>query len=305
MKKNLSDYLVALVVIACSLVLLAALTLALSGYQLKKPSRTLEIDYRDIAGIHLASELRYAGAPAGHVIAIRHLTAAERNAAKDEAQQNAVRVTVNINENVPPLPADVQASIGSDTLLSDKFIALSAGSPTAPGLASAAVIQGQSGGNIDQLLQNAGPLFQKASDLLAGLQGDLKELMPKLSSTLDSAQKSVASVQGLVNNANSLVADNGSLRQAVDNLKSVEGDLDDLLKKAGGFVGNTDRDLGARMKELAVVLQNLKVATTHLKALAQSLGEKPSRLIFSGKPAKLQSEEAILKSSQPLPAKTQ
>ena len=39
MKKNLSDYLVALSVIACSVVLLAALTIALSGFRLKKPSR--------------------------------------------------------------------------------------------------------------------------------------------------------------------------------------------------------------------------------------------------------------------------
>ncbi len=35
MKRSLSDYLVALFVIACSIVLLAALTFALSGYRLK------------------------------------------------------------------------------------------------------------------------------------------------------------------------------------------------------------------------------------------------------------------------------
>ena len=46
MKRNLSDYLVALAVIACSIVLLGALTVALSGYRLKKPTRTLQIDYR-------------------------------------------------------------------------------------------------------------------------------------------------------------------------------------------------------------------------------------------------------------------
>ena len=45
MKRNLSDYLVALSVIACSIVLLGALTFALSGYRLKKPTRTLQINY--------------------------------------------------------------------------------------------------------------------------------------------------------------------------------------------------------------------------------------------------------------------
>ena len=78
MKKKLSDYLVALSVIFCSVVLLAALTIALSGYRLKKPTRTLQIHYQDVTGIKLHSEVRYAGAPAGRVIAMRHLSASER-----------------------------------------------------------------------------------------------------------------------------------------------------------------------------------------------------------------------------------
>ena len=80
MKRNLSDYLVALAVIACSIVLLGALTVALSGYRLKKPTRTLQIDYEDVTGIKVHSEVRYAGAPAGRVIAMRHLSAAQRAA---------------------------------------------------------------------------------------------------------------------------------------------------------------------------------------------------------------------------------
>ena len=75
MKRNLSDYFVALFVIVCSVVLLGALTFALSGRQLKKPTRTLQINYEDVTGIKVNSEVRYAGAPAGRVIAMRHLTA--------------------------------------------------------------------------------------------------------------------------------------------------------------------------------------------------------------------------------------
>ena len=65
MKRNLSDYFVAVFVIACSVVLLGALAFALSGRQLKKPTRTLQINYEDVTGIKVNSELRYAGAPAG------------------------------------------------------------------------------------------------------------------------------------------------------------------------------------------------------------------------------------------------
>jgi len=94
MKRNLSDYLVALAVIICSLVLLGALTVALSGYRLQKPSRTLQIDYEDVAGIKVHSEVRYAGAPAGRVIAMSHLSAAQRVAAPNK--KDAVRVSIEL-----------------------------------------------------------------------------------------------------------------------------------------------------------------------------------------------------------------
>src|SRR5437667_9832604 len=134
MKRNLSDYLVALFVIACSIVLLAALTFALSGYRLKKPTRTLQINYEDVTGIKVNSEVRYAGAPAGRVIATRHLTAKERDARANK--RDAVRVTVRLDQGSQPLPADVTATLSSDTLLSPKFVALSAGTPGRDTLAS-------------------------------------------------------------------------------------------------------------------------------------------------------------------------
>src|ERR1700740_3366722 len=123
MKRNLSDYLVALSVIACSVVLLAALTIALSGYRLKKPTRTLQIKYEDVTGIKIHSEVRYAGAPAGRVIGMRHLNSDERT--KSENKKDAVIVTVELDEAIPPLPTDVTATLSSDTLLAPKFVALS------------------------------------------------------------------------------------------------------------------------------------------------------------------------------------
>ena len=65
-----SDYLIALVVILCTLVLLGALAMTLTGFRLTKPGRTLQLDFPDVAGIHQHSQVRYAGAPAGSVIAI-------------------------------------------------------------------------------------------------------------------------------------------------------------------------------------------------------------------------------------------
>src|SRR5436190_403099 len=109
MKRNLSDYVVALSVIVCSVILLAALTMALSGFRLKKPARTLQIDFEDVTGVKLHSEVRYAGAPAGRVIALRHLSRDQRESAANK--RNAVRVTVSLVDEIPPLPATAKADL--------------------------------------------------------------------------------------------------------------------------------------------------------------------------------------------------
>ncbi|MEP6778079.1 MAG: MlaD family protein, partial [Chthoniobacterales bacterium] len=178
MKRNFSDYLVALAVIVCSAVLLAALTIALTGYRLKKPTRTLQIDYEDVTGIKVHSEVRYAGAPAGRVISMRHLTAAQRVA--QENKKDAVRVTVALEENIPSLPADITATLSSDTLLSPKFVALSAGTPGTATLANNSVIEGHPAYGIEQITAAAGPLFENANKLIDNLNGTVTNVKTDL-----------------------------------------------------------------------------------------------------------------------------
>ena len=291
MKRNLSDYLVALSVIACSIVLLAALTYALSGYRLKKPTRILQINYEDVTGIKVNSEVRYAGAPAGRVIAMRHLTAKERQASTNT--KDAVRVTASLDEGIPPLPTDVTASLSSDTLLSPKFVALSAGTPGGQTLANNAAIEGHPAYGIEQITAAAGPLFENANKLLdnlnvtvTGLKTDLGEFTPKLGPLADS-----------------LKIDADNLQNVVKNLDSVTKNADTVLGTTDRFIGTTDKQLQEQLKQLHVTLLNLKVVTTYAKALVETLAQKPNRIIFSGKPATLTPESEILKSSKPLPAR--
>ena len=284
MKRNLSDYLVALSVILTSLVLLAALTIALTGYHLKKPTRTLQINYEDVTGIKVNSELRYAGAPAGRVIAMRHLTAKERESSPNK--RDAVRVTVSLDDGIPPLPADVVATLSSDTLLAPKFVALSAGTPGGT-LANNAAIEGHPAYGLDQITAAAGPLLDNLNVTVANLKNDLGQFTPKLGPLADS-----------------LKIDVDNLQNVVKNLDGVSRDADTVLGTADTFISATDKQLQEQLKQLHVILLNLKVVTTHAKALVETLAEKPNRLIFSGKPAKLTPEAEILKSSKPLPAKS-
>jgi ABC-type transporter Mla subunit MlaD len=291
MKRNLADYLVALFVIACSIVLLAALTFALSGYRLKKPTRTLQINYEDVTGIKVNSEVRYAGAPAGRVIAMRHLTAKEREAGANK--KDAVRVTVSLDEGIPPLPTDVSATLSSDTLLSPKFVALSAGTPGGETLANNAAIEGHPAYGLEQITAAAGPLFEKANKLLdnlnvtvTGLKTDLGEFTPKLGPLADSLKMDV-----------------DNLQNTIKNLDAMAKGADTLFGSADTFIKTTDKQLQEQLKQLHVTLLNLKVVTTYAKALVETLAQKPNRVIFSGKPATLTPEAEILKSSKPVPAR--
>jgi ABC-type transporter Mla subunit MlaD len=298
MKRNLSDYVVAISVIICSVILLAALTMALSGFRLKKPTRTLQIDFEDVTGVKLHSEVRYAGAAAGRVIAMRHLTREQREAG--ENKRKAVRVTVSLMDEVPPLPADVIATLSSDTLLSPMFVALSAGTPGSETLANNAVIEGHTAYGIQQIAAAAGPLIDNANKLIDSLKAtvgnldgtisnvrnDLGTVLPKIAPVLDVAK-----------------IDLEELQRIIKGLDDVEKNANAVFENAGKFVGTTDKQIQEQMKELRVILLNLKVVSTHAKALTETIAEKPSRIIFSGKGNKLTPESEILKSKEPLPAK--
>jgi ABC-type transporter Mla subunit MlaD len=290
MNRSLSDYLVALFVIACSVVLLAALTFALSGYRLKKPTRTLQIKYQDVTGVKVNSEVRYAGAPAGRVIAMRHLTPKERQSSSN--QKDAVVVTISLDDDVPPLPADITATLSADSMLAPKFVALSAGTPGDKTLANNSTLEAHPAYGIEEITAAAGPLFENANGLLnnlsgtvTDLKGDLASFMPKLGPLADSLKTDADDLQG-----------------TVKGLDKIEDQAGALFSTADTFVGTTDKSLQEQIKELHVILLNLKVTTTHAKALIDSLAEKPNRVIFSGKAPKLTPEDEIIKSSKPLPA---
>jgi ABC-type transporter Mla subunit MlaD len=300
MKKNFSDYVVALSVIACSVVLLAALTMALSGFRLKKPTRTLQIDFEDVTGVKLHSEVRYAGAPAGRVIAMRHLSRDQRESATNK--RNAVRVTVSLADDIPPLPADVIATLSSDTLLAPMFVALSAGTPGGETLANNAVVEGHPAYGIQQIAAAAGPLVDNANKLIDTLSRTVTNLDGTITTVRTGLDEFMPKIPPLIDTAKT---DLDELQRIIKGLDEVEKNANTLLESAGKFVGNTDKQLQEQMKELRVILLNLKVVSTHAKALTQSLAEKPNRILFSGKGNTLTPEAEILKSKEPLPAKKQ
>src|SRR5207245_481819 len=133
-------------------------------------------------------------------------------------KKDAVRVTVSLDDGIPPLPTDVTATLSSDTMLSPKFVALSAGTPGGQTLANNAAIEGHPAYGLEQITAAAGPLFEDANKLLnnlnvtvTNLKGNLGQFMPKISplvdtvkTDLDELQKVVTALGGVEKNANTV-----------------------------------------------------------------------------------------------------
>ena len=315
MKQNLSDILVSVLLIACTAAVLFALTIAL-GDRTPPAARTLEVDFPDVAGIAAHSEVRYAGMPAGRVAALRPLTDAERAASPHPAA--AVRVTLALHDPLPSLRADTKAGIGSDTLLSEKYVTLSAGSPDGAPLAEGTVLRGEPAFNIDAIGGRIDPLLKDAEALLATARKSIETLSPELTETAGALKGAVASAKtaletadATLKRADALLAENkGELKDRLVELRGVIASAgraidgaERLMRSTDTVITDTGDQLDGRMAELAVILQNLKVATTHAKALTETLGTNPSKLIWGGKRNTLTPEHEILRSPDPVPAK--
>lgn len=299
--KNWSQYIIAITVIGCSLILLAALTVAISGNRWGTHGRKLEIEFKDATGIKLHSSARYAGAVAGSVVAIRYLKPAERE--QPGKSDFAVRVTVRLEKGVPALPSDIKASISSETILGEKFVALSAGSPGVAPLAEGAIIQGQSLAGIEGLFQTLEKTLAPATEILQKFNGDYPELKTNLNRVLISGDTLLTTVTNLVNDARAAVADASvalsnvnqtiaglrpqvsnllaeatstvtNLNPTIDNTRAITAEVREFLTNQ--FLANLDQT----MRNLTSAVARVEVTAEYVSILAARLAEKPSRVIW-------------------------
>ncbi len=307
--KNLSEWAIALVVVACSIVLFFALAFALSGTMLATPSRSISVNFADITGINLGSRVKYAGAVAGSVTGIHMLTAAEREASGDPL--NAVRVDLALLDNVPPLHADAMVTVAADTLLSDKFILISGGTPQTPRLAEGAVLQGISPTTFDKLVRDIDGAIDGLNGLMSGAgngTGDifekLRSLLADTQTILAEAKPAVADAKVLAADARQLIADNKApVTRTIARLDKAVTTLDALATRSHAFVANNEKTLTTTISDFKVTSENLKVTSTYTKILARNLTLRPSQLIWgNAKPPALPSEQEILRATRPIPA---
>ena len=307
--RNFNDWAVALAVIACSILLFLALAFALSGTTLGQPSRPLRVNFHDVTGISLGSQVKYAGAIAGKVSGIRMLSSQERADSGDPL--NAIQVIVALNSGVPPLPADITASVAADTLLSDKFVLLSGGGSNSQSLAPDAVLQGISPTTLDKLVRDIDVTIEGLRGMLGGTKGQpgdiferLRLLLTEVQSLLSDAKPVLQDAKALAADARQLIAENKvPVSRAITQLDKSAAALETLATSGNKLVVNNEKKLASTISDFKVTAENLKITSTYAKILIRSLSERPSQLIWGrSKPPPLPSEQQILRSSAPLPA---
>ena len=304
--KNLSDWAVALTVILCSIVLLLALIFALSGKVFSATSRIIHANFHDVTGVSLSAGVKYAGAVAGKVSAIRMLTPQERIASGDPL--NAVQVTLALDKNVPELPSDITVSVAADTLLSDKFLLLVGGNPSTPALAEGATLQGITPVSFDQLARDVDGMIAGLHGLLAGTEGhatgdvfsQVHDLLKQTEALLIQAKPVLTDAGVLTSDARQLITENKApISRTVTRLEKAAGSLDDLATKGANLITTNEKKISWMITDFAATAENLKVTSVYAKYLTRSLADRPQQLLWgTGKAPLLPNESEILKNKK-------
>jgi len=313
--RNPGDWAIASVVILCSAVLFAALAMALTGTFVGPPGHVMYADFTDISGLDVNSDVKFAGASAGVITGVRILTSSERLELENPA--NSIRVTISLQSNVPPPSSDVVASVAADTLLSEKFLLLSAGSASAPPLPPKSVISSITPTTFDQLVRNADSAIVGISALMGGAgehAGDLflevRTLLNDTKSLLTEVRPVVATFNEAALEAKSLVSENRApINRAIArfedtslSFEKTSQSFENLAKQGNQILSSTDKNLSSALADLNVTSQNAKIATTFARILALRLAQNPSQLVWGRKtPPLLPSDREILLSPRPIP----
>ncbi|MEO6845873.1 MAG: MlaD family protein [Chthoniobacterales bacterium] len=298
-KHEFSNYILALTVVACSAILFGALAFALGGKTFSRVGRDTKANFADITGIKVGSQVKFSGALAGIVTRVRILPMEER--VKSTNPGNAIQLTLSLYKSVPPLPNDTSATIVADTLLSDKFVELSAGTPSSPALTQNDALQGLTPVTFDAIARSSGTIMSTLDTLSASMNGDAKSILPALKEFLAQAQGAASDARAMVKEISLFVQN--TKQPAQDTLAKLEDAakrLQSLSQSAESLVKNNEKDIRNTIVNLDVTMQNMKVTSTYAKIFTQTLAERPSILVWGNRNLPVPTQQQILRSVKPI-----
>ena len=149
-----------------SLLLLLALIFVISKQKkLFGDTFLVKVQFKNIAGTKEGNFVRFAGINIGTVETIQIIN------------DSTVQLELNIEKNVQTyIKSDAIASIGSDGLMGDKLIMISAGNSGSAPVKNGGMLQGNNPINVDKVLSNLSKVTDNAMAITEGLAGIIEKV---------------------------------------------------------------------------------------------------------------------------------
>ena len=237
----------------------------------------LYTEFSNVAGIAQGAKVQVAGMDAGQVLEVQI----------PDSPPAKFKVKVRINEKLRGLVrTDSVATIGTEGVVGNRFVAISAGSPNAPPAAADATLSGieptdisalldQAKGaikNIDTTVLNANKLVTNADGLITSLGGNLNSTVNEVKTTVSNANELVTGLQQGRGTAGMLLRDETlaeQVRQAVTNAQSATSELKGAAANAGALV--SDLQSKGLPQKVDDTLKEVKQTATNLNAASKDI----------------------------------
>ena len=238
----------------------------------------LYTEFSNLSGITQGAKVQVAGMDAGQVIGVEI----------PDSPPAKFRVKVRISEKLRGLVrADSVVTIGTEGVVGNRFLAISAGTARAPVAAAGATLAGaeptdisalldQAKGtieNIDTTVRNANHLVTNANGLITTLGGNLNSTLTEVKTTVSNANDLVAGLKEGRGTAGMLLRDEAladQVRQAVMNVQGATSDLKSAAANAGALVSEVQskgfpQKVDDALKEVKATASNFNAASKQVR----------------------------------------
>jgi phospholipid/cholesterol/gamma-HCH transport system substrate-binding protein len=238
----------------------------------------LYTEFSNLSGITQGAKVQVAGMDAGQVIGVEI----------PDSPPAKFKVKIRISEKLRGLVrADSVVTIGTEGVVGNRFLAISAGTARAPGAAAGATLAGaeptdisalldQAKGTIEKIdttVRNANHLMTNANGLITTLGGNLNSTLTEVKTTVSNANDLVAGLKEGRGTAGMLLRDEAladQVRQAVMNVQGATSDLKSAAANAGALVSEVQskgfpQKVDDALKEVKATASNFNAASMQVR----------------------------------------
>jgi phospholipid/cholesterol/gamma-HCH transport system substrate-binding protein len=244
----------------------------------------LYAEFANLSGITQGTKVQVAGMDAGQVEGVDI----------PDAPPAKFRVKIRITEKLRGLVrTDSVVTLGTEGVVGNRFLAISAGTAHAPVAAPGATLAGAEPtdisalldqakgtiGNIDTTVLNANKLVTNANGLITTLGGNLNSTVTEVKTTVSNANELIAGIKEGRGAAGMLLRDEAladQVRQAVTNIQGATSDLKSAAANAGALVSELQskgfpQKVDQTLTEVHQTAKNFNAASAQVRQVVADL----------------------------------